>query len=168
MRQLQALQDWYHGLQQRERQLVLAATVVIAATLFYLIIWEPIHKSVAEQTQKYQSQAGILEWMQNAANEVRLLKATSSSNRRKASSNQAVTLLVEQSATLAGIKPYLSKLESTSDKGARVTIDAASFDQLLLWLSTLQTQYGISVTSANLDRDDKPGAVNARMTLKRD
>jgi type II secretory pathway component PulM len=32
----------------------------------------------------------------------------------------------------------------------------------------LQTQYGITVSSANLDRDDKPGAVNVRMTLDRD
>ena len=167
MRQLQNLQNWYHGLQQRERQLVLSAAVVVAATMFYLIIWEPIHKSIAEQTQKYQSQAGIMQWMQNAANEVKILKASGSTNRRTGST-QAVTLLVEKSAALAGIKPYLSRLESTSDKGARVTIDAASFDQLLLWLNTLQTQHGISVTSANLDRDDKPGAVNARMTLKRD
>lgn len=167
MRQLHNFQNWYHGLQQRERQLVLAASVVIAATMFYLIIWEPIHKSIAEQTQKYQSQVGILQWMQNAANEVKILKASGSAN-RKVSSTQAVTLLVEKSAASAGIKPYLSRLESTSNKGARVTIDAASFDQLLLWLNTLQTQYGISVTSANLDRNDKPGAVNARMTLKRD
>lgn len=167
MRQLHNLQNWYHGLQQRERQLVLAASVVIAATIFYLIIWEPIHKSIADQTQKYQSQVGILQWMQNAANEVKILKASGSAN-RKVSSTQAVTLVVEKSAASAGIKPYLSRLESTSNKGARVTIDAASFDQLLLWLNTLQTQYGISVTSANLDRDDKPGAVNARMTLKRD
>jgi general secretion pathway protein M len=167
MRQLHNLQNWYHGLQQRERQLVLAASVVIAATMFYLIIWEPVHKSIAEQTQKYQSQAGILQWMQNAANEVKILKASGGTN-RKVSSTRAVTLLVEKSAASAGVKPYLSRLESTSDKGARVTIDAASFDQLLVWLNTLQTQYGISVTSANLDRDDKPGAVNARMTLKRD
>lgn len=167
MRQLQNLQNWYHGLQQRERQLVLSTAVVVAATMFYLIVWEPIHKSIAEQTQKYQSQVGIMQWMQNAANEVKILKASGGAN-RKTSSTQAVTLLVEKSAALAGMKPYLSRLESTSDKGARVTIDAASFDQLLLWLNTLQTQHGISVTSANLDRDDKPGAVNARMTLKRD
>jgi len=166
MKQLEELQHWYQGLQQRERLLVLAASVVIVVTLFYLIIWEPVHKSLEEQTQKYQSQQGILQWMQNAATEVNALKASGSANKRT-SSNQPVTLLVEKSATTAGLKPYLSKLESTSDKGARVTIEAASFDQLLLWLNTLQTKYGISITSANLDRDDKPGAVNARMTLNR-
>jgi general secretion pathway protein M len=76
--------------------------------------------------------------------------------------------MIEKSAATAGLKPYLSKLESTSDKGARVTFEDVSFDQLLLWLDTLQTRYGISVSSANLDRADKAGAVKARMTLNRD
>ena len=167
MKQVEELVNWYHGLQQRERQLVLAASVVIVVTLFYLVIWEPIHNSIEEQTQQYQSQTGVLQWMQNASKEVKLLKASGGASKRS-SSTQPVTLLVENSAATAGLKPYLSKLESTSDKGARVTIDAASFDQLLLWLNTLQTSYGIAVTSANLDRDDEPGAVNARMTLNRD
>jgi len=167
MKQMDDIQHWYQGLQQRERQLVLAASAVIIITLLYLNIWEPIHKGIEEQTQKYQSQIDILDWMQTAATEVRTLKA-SGATKRRTNSTQPVTLLVEQSTTTAGLKPYLTKLESTSDKGARVTIDAASFDQILIWLNTLQTQYGITVSSANLDRDDKPGAVNARMTLSRD
>jgi general secretion pathway protein M len=166
MKQLEDIQNWYHGLQQRERQLVLAASILVITTLLYLIIWEPIHNGVQDQTQRYQSQLEILDWMQTAATEVRTLKATGASKRRT-NSSQPVTLLVEQSATTAGIKPFIRKLESTSDKGARITIDAASFDQVLLWLSTLQTQYGITVSSANLDRAEKQGAINARMTLSR-
>jgi general secretion pathway protein M len=167
MKQLEDIQHWYQGLQQRERQLVLAASAVIVITLLYLTIWEPIHKGVEAQTQKYQTQIDILDWMQTAATEVRALQASGAANKRT-NSSQPVSLLVEKSAATAGLKPYLRKLESTSDKGARVTIDDASFDQILLWLSTLQTQYGISVSSANIDRADKAGAINARMTLDRD
>ena len=167
MKQLEEIQHWYQGLQQRERQLVLAASTVIIITLLYLIIWEPIHKGIEDQTQKYHTQVDIIDWMQTAATEVRTLK-TSGASKRRTNSSQPVTLLVENSAATAGLKPYFTKLESTSDKGARVTIDAASFDQVLLWLNTLQTQYGISVSSASLERDDKAGAVNARMTLDRD
>jgi general secretion pathway protein M len=167
MKQLEEITNWYRGLQQRERQLVLAASVVIIITLLYLIIWEPIHNGLEQQTQKYQSQIEILEWMQAAASEARALQLSGVSNKRSGSS-QPVTLLVEKSAATAGLKPYMSKLESTSDKGARVTLDAASFDQMLLWLNTLQVQYGVTVSSANLDRDNKPGAVNLRMTLNRD
>lgn len=166
MKQLEELQHWYHGLQQRERQLVLAASAVIIVTLLYLIIWEPIVKGVDDQALKYQTQAEILDWMQAAAAEVSTLKASGAA-KRTTNSSQPVSLLVEKSIATAGLKPYLRKLESTTDKGARITIDAASFDQVLLWLSTLQTQYGITVTSANLDRDDKAGAVNVRMTLNR-
>ena len=166
MKQLHELQHWYQGLQQRERQLVLAATAVIIITLLYLVIWEPVVNGVEEQRQKYQAQADIIEWMQTAAAEVSALKASGAA-RRTTNSSQPVSLLVEKSAATAGLKPYMTKLESTTDKGARVTFDAASFDQLLLWLGTLQTQYGITVSSANLDRDDKPGAISARMTLNR-
>jgi len=167
MKQLDDIKNWYHGLQQRERQLVLAASAVIIITLLYLTIWEPIHQGIEEQTQKYQTQIDILDWMQTAAIEVRTLQASGAA-KRQTNSSQPVTLLVENSAATAGLKPYLSKLESTSEKGARITIDAASFDQLLLWLNTLQSQYGITVSSANLDRNNTPGAVNARMTLNRD
>lgn len=167
MKQLDDIKNWYHGLQQRERQLVLAASTVIIITLLYLTIWEPIHQGIEDQTQKYQTQSDILDWMQTAAVEVRTLQASGAA-KRKTNSSQPVTLLVENSAATAGLKPYLSKLESTSEKGARITIDAASFDQLLLWLNTLQSQYGITVSSANLDRNNTPGAVNARMTLNRD
>ena len=166
MKQLEEIRNWYHGLQQRERQLVLAASVVVITTLLYLVIWEPVHKGLNEQTQKYKAQVDIFEWMQTAATEVSTLKATGAAKRRT-SSTQPVTLVVEQSAATAGLKPYVRKLESTSDKGARITIDEASFDQILLWLNTLQVQHGISVSSANIDRVDKPGAVNARMTLSR-
>ncbi len=166
MKQLEEIRNWYHGLQQRERQLVLAASIVVITTLLYLVIWEPIHKGLSEQTQKHQSQVDILEWMQTAATEVRALKATGAAKRRT-SSTQPVTLVVEQSAATSGLKPYVRKLESTSDKGARITIDEASFDQILLWLNTLQVQHGISVSSANIDRVEKPGAVNVRLTLSR-
>jgi general secretion pathway protein M len=167
MKQLEDIQNWYQGLQQRERQMVLAASAVIVITLLYLSIWEPISTGIEDQTQKYQTQLDILDWMQTAAAEVRALQA-SGATKRQSNSSQPVTLLVENSATTAGLKPYLRKLESTSDKGARVTMDDASFDQILLWLNTLQTQYGISVSSANLDRADKAGAINARMTLNRE
>lgn len=167
MKQLDDIKNWYQGLQQRERQLVLAASAVIIITLLYLTIWEPIHQGIEKQTQKYQTQIDILDWMQTAAIEVRTLQASGAA-KRQTNSSQPVTLLVENSAATAGLKPYLSKLESTSEKGARITIDAASFDQLLLWLNTLQSQYGITVSSANLDRNNTPGAVNARMTLNRD
>ena len=166
MKQLDDIQQWFLSLHARERHLVLAASAVVFLTLFYLAVWEPLHKSLAAETSRQQTQLEILDWMQNASAEVKALQAAGNTARQPAS-NQPVSLLVEKSAATSGLKQYITKLESTSNKGARVIIDAASFDQMVLWLNNLQTQYGISVTSANLDRHTKPGTINARLTLNR-
>lgn len=167
MKQLDDLQQWFQGLQARERHLVLTAAVVIIVTLCYLVLWEPLHKSKSDQISRLQSQLEIISWMQTASAEIKALRA-SGTTAKQANNSQPVSLLVEKSAAASGLKQYLSKLESTSNKGARVKIDAASFDQLVLWLNNLQTQYGISVTTANIDRHSTPGTVNARLTLNRD
>jgi general secretion pathway protein M len=166
MNRFDALRLWYAGLQQRERQMVVAAVVLVVLTLFYLIIWEPVHNGLDEQRLQYDNQRATHSWMAQAAEEARQLKATGSRNVIR-NSNQPVSLLVERSATTAGLKNSISKIETSGDKGARVMLDAASFDQMLLWLNTLRQQYGITVSSASIDRNETGGTVNARLTLDR-
>jgi general secretion pathway protein M len=166
MNRFDGLRLWYAGLQQRERQMVAAATVLVVLTLFYLMVWEPVHNGLDEQRLQYDNQRATHLWMVQAAEEARQLKTTGSRNVIR-NSNQPVSLLVERSATTAGLKNSISKIETSGDKGARVMIDAASFDQMLLWLNTLRQQYGITVSSATIDRNETAGAVNARLTLDR-
>lgn len=166
MNQFDGLRLWYTGLQQRERQMVAAATVLVVLTLFYLMIWEPVHNGLDEQRLQYENQRSSYGWMLQAAEETRQLKSAGSRNVVR-NSNQPVSLLVERSATTAGLKNSIRKIETSGDKGARVTLDAVSFDQMLLWLNTLRQQYGITVSSATIDRNEAAGAVNARLTLDR-
>ena len=72
--QLDAAISWYHSLSQRDRALVIGASVIVIITLFYLIVWEPIHQGLEQQKQQYQSQKNIVRWMQEASAEVKLLK----------------------------------------------------------------------------------------------
>lgn len=166
MKQLDAFNQWYSGLQTQERNMVLITSIVVAITLFYIAVWEPLHTGAREAEQQYQVNMKNLQWMQQAATEVRTLKATG--NRvRKAAANQPVTLMVEQSANTSAIKPNLSKLESSGKDSARVVLDGASFDQMLVWLNTLEQNYGLPVASANIERADKPGTINARLSFNR-
>jgi len=166
MNRFDGLRLWYAGLQQRERQMVVAAAALVVLTLFYLMIWEPVHNALDEQRLQYENQRSTFIWMTQAAEEARLLKATGARNVIR-NNNQPVSLLVERSATTAGMKSSISKIETSGDKGARVMLEAASFDQMLLWLNTLRQQYGIAVSSASIDRNETAGAVNARLTLDR-
>jgi general secretion pathway protein M len=163
--QLEALITWHQSLPQRDRILVNTMSVVIAITLLYLIIWEPIDQGLEQQQQQYKSQQSIVNWMSQAAAEVKALKRSGA--KTVTSSNQPVSLIIEQSAKISGLKNNLGKLESSGNEGARVKLDTASFNQMLIWLNTLEKQHGIIVTSANIERAEKPGTVNARFSFSR-
>ena len=81
--------------------------------------------------------------------------------------NKPATLIIEQTINTAGLKPSASKIESSGKNGARVVLNEASFNQILIWLNTLATYNGIQVVSANIERAKTPGRANARLTLER-
>lgn len=166
MEKLQQLKQWFYSLALKEQRMVLATAAVIILTLFYLVVWEPIHLALDTERQKQQSQKEILLWMQDAAAEVKALQATGGRNTIR-DKNKPTTLVVEQTIDTAGLKTSLSKLESSGKNGARVTLNEASFNQVLVWLNTLATYNGIHVVSANLERTSQPGKTNARLTFER-
>ena len=163
--QIEALSLRYHSLPYRDKILVIFTSIIMAITLFYLLVWEPIHQGLEQQQQQYQSQQEIITWMREAAAEVKTLQR--SGVKAVSGSNQPVSLIIEQSANNSGLKSNLGKLESSGQDGARVNIDAASFNQMLIWLNTLEKQHGVIVTSANIERAEQPGTVNARLSFSK-
>jgi len=164
--QLQQLKQWFYSLPTKEQWLVSGTGILILITLFYLIIWEPVHLNLETEKQKQQTQKEILIWMQRAAMEAEALQASGikSTIRDK---DKPVTLVIEQTILNAGLKPSVNKIESSGSDGARVTLNEASFNQILVWLNTIATYNGIQVTSANIERASSPGRANARLTLDR-
>lgn len=166
IRQLQQIKLWFNSLPTKEQWMVSATGLLIIVTLFYLIVWEPIHVGLEAEQQKQQSQKEIMLWMQQAALEVTVLR--SSGNRGTVrDKNKPATLVIEQTINNAGLKPSVNKIESSGKNGARVVLNDAPFNQILVWLNTLATHNGIQVVSANIERANKPGRANARLTLER-
>ncbi len=166
IQQLQQIKQWFNSLPSKEQWMVSATGLLIIITLFYLIVWEPIHVGLEAEQQKQQSQKEILLWMQHAAVEVSALR--SSGNRTTVrDKDKPATLVIEQAINNAGLKPSVSKIESSGKNGARVVLNDAPFNQILVWLNTLATHNGIQVVSANIERASKPGRANARLTLER-
>ena len=163
--QFEAARLWYNSLPHRDRMLVIATSVIVLIMLFYLIIWEPVHEGLNQQQQQYQSQKNIVLWMQEAAAEVQSLKRSGA--KTVTSSNQPVSLIIEQSAKISGLKDNIGKLESSGKDGARTKLNGASFNQILIWLNTLEKRHGVTVSSASIERGDKIGTVNARLSFNR-
>jgi len=166
MEQLQQLKQWYKSLAQKEQWMVSGTGLLILVTLFYLVIWEPIHIALETERQKQQTQQEILIWMQQAAAEVKTLRASGSGNSIR-DTDKPITLVIEQAIKNAGLKSSVNKIESSGNDGARVTLNEASFNQVLVWLNTLSTHNGIQVVSANIERGSEPGRANARLSFER-
>lgn len=162
--QLELFNNWYSSLTLRDRNLFVVTITLLTITLFYLLIWEPAHQGRDQQQQKLKSQQDTYAWMQSAADEVKSFKGAGT---RKAPSNQPITLVLENSAKISGLKQHINKIESSGKNGARVKIDSASFDQLLVWLNTLEQQHGVTITTASIDRNDTAGTVSARLSFEK-
>ena len=166
MDKLEQLKQWYRALPVKEQWMLSGTSVLILITLFYLLVWEPLHLGLEQEQQKQQSQKEIMIWMQQAATEVQSLRRAGGGKTIR-DKNKPTTLVIEQAINNAGLKPSVKKIESSGSNGARVTLSEASFNQIVVWLNTLSTHNGIQVVSANMERSDKPGRVDARLTFDR-
>ncbi|MDN5862836.1 MAG: type II secretion system protein M, partial [Salinisphaera sp.] len=75
--------------------------------------------------------------------------------------------VVDQTSRDAGLSAALQRIQPQGQDKATVTLDDAGFDKLLRWLRTLEQSYGIVVQALSVTREDKPGTVQARLTLQR-
>jgi general secretion pathway protein M len=164
--QLLLLRKWYAALPVKEQWMVLFTGILVVITLFYILLWEPIFEGLDNQKQLLLTQNKTLFEMQQYAAEAASMKTTGNVVKIR-DADKPVNLVVDQSLQNAGLKPMVKKLESSDNDGARVTLNDASFNQLLVWLNTLATYNNIHVVSANIERTEKQGYANARLTLQR-
>jgi general secretion pathway protein M len=166
MKQLQEIRHWFYSLTQKEQWIIFGTVLFVIITMFFLIVWEPLHLGLNDEKQKQATQNKSLTWMQQASTEVRSLRSSGSSTNVR-DKNKPTTLVIEQSINNAGLKPSVNKIESSGNNGARATLTDAPFNQILVWMSTLAKHNGIHVISANIERASAAGKANARLTFER-
>ncbi len=166
MKQLLEIRHWFYSLTKKEQWIVASTAALIVITVFFLVVWEPLHIGLKAEKLKQTTQNKNLIWMQQAAMEVKNLRSSGGRTNLR-DKNKPTTLVIEQAINNAGLKSSVSKIESSGSNGARVTLNDASFNQVLVWLNTLATSNGIHVISANIERGSAAGKANARLTFER-
>lgn len=158
---LQQAQDWLRSLAPRERWLVLVCGVFVLITLAYLLVWEPLQLAHQRRVEGLQSSRALAQRLEVIGSQV--------GRGGGARINRNVSLLsaVDQ-ATRSGLLPKPpSRLQPEGDAEVRIWLDDIPFDALLRWVSDLETRQGIRVDTAEIERAATPGAVSARLSLKR-
>ncbi|MEQ1440556.1 type II secretion system protein M [Fontimonas sp. SYSU GA230001] len=146
----------------RERIMLLAAALVVACTLLYLLVWEPL------VTADLQRKAALERARLTAARiEEIAVRVQSMSAGRRTDRNTSLLAAVDQTSRSPTLGKAPSRLQPEGDREVKIWIDDVPFDNLLRWLQELDTRYGITPASAEIERAAAAGVVNVRLTLVR-
>lgn len=160
------MRSWFESLEERERLFVLAAAALLAIAVFYLAVWLPLdrgHKSL---------EASVANWRESLA-ELRLLKgslgATGERSETPADMNQSLVVIVDNTLRERGLYSALQRSQPTATNGIRVEFENVAFDELVLWLGDLSSDYGLQVQSSSFSAasQQNDGRVNSTLTLER-
>ncbi len=160
------MEQWWNGLQARERRTLIIGGIALALILLVYAIWLPANQRAQALEQRVAEQRVLLAWMQQAANEAGALRGSAPEPVSRAQGNQALFALADQSARQAGLTNAIRRVEPSGDNRVRVNLEQASFDDMMRWLATLKTRHGIAANTVSIRAGNEPGRVSAQLLLE--
>src|SRR5215831_13464903 len=150
--------DAIAALSPRERRLLLAGAIAVAAILIFGMLI-PLDRSVAHAQQRLTKKRADLSWMQAVGPRIAMLPPAAAAN------GESLLVIVDRSARESGLASALSGSEPGGQGNLSVRLEKAPFDALVGWLTRLAQQNGVTVDSAIIEKTGSPGLVNANIVL---
>lgn len=162
---LTTLQDWFRGLAARERVMVVACAVVVAVTVLFLGIWEPLLKAHRKYEADLVSARALGQRLEVIAAQAQ--SAHAAGGAAPVATGLSLLSAVDQAGKSGTLTKPLTRIQPEGDNEVKVWIDGVSFDALLRWIGELELRYGIDAQSVDIEKDATPGQVNVRLSLVR-
>ena len=161
------MKAWFANLEPREQVFVSAAAVVIMFAVVWFGIWTPLDRNHADVELRVESWKRSLAELRPMRGQIQM---ANSGRPAVQGQNQSLVVIIDNSLRQRSLTPYLQRSQPTpSGTGIRVELEAAPFDDLMLWLGDLHRQYGLELESGSFSTSssDTPGRVNSSVTLQR-
>lgn len=155
------LKGRWQGLQAREQNLLRFGAIILGVLLLYLLVIDPVHsgRDAAEQRLRAAQEAFAV-----AQRQAFDLKAAAS-NPGTPTAGSLLTE-VESSAQQQGLRSALKRLQPSGDNQIQVSLEGASYSQLMQWLSELHQQ-GVRAQRVDIQRDRNSDLLGAQLLLTR-
>lgn len=153
------------ALQMRERWLVTVGAAALLVTLLYLLMWEPMMQSRQQRMAGLEAARAVAIKLEQAAVQVH----QSQGNAPPAAAGRGMSLMaaVDQASKQGSLGKSPSRIQPEGDTEVRVWFEDVAFDGLVRWLAKLQTGYGVSVQTFDIEPQATPGRVDVRLSLVR-
>lgn len=154
--------EWFAQLAPLERWMVSGCALVVAVTLLYAGIWQPLAKAQQRRSEALASARVLASRIEELATLAQGARAGGAVNL-----NVSILMAVDQTARAGTLEKPPSRIQPEGEKEVKVWIEEVSFDGLLRWLNELETRYGIRADTAEIEKQAAPGVVSARLSLVR-
>ncbi len=158
------MKAWFMGFEANERRMMIGGGGLLLVMLLYVGIWEPITNKMDTLRVSTAEQQSLLTWMRGAAQQVKQLRGHAGQSTKLTSSDSLLSL-VDSTAKSGRLGAALKRVQPDGDAKVRVWLEAANFDDLVRWLTTLETRHGIHVESSVFQALDNPGRVDGRLVF---
>ena len=162
MEKLQALKARFEELEQREQYLLIVAAIVIGIFIFVSLIYRPLSSSLDSARNAYYSQNELREWMQVQVTQLKQSSSSSGSTSKRG--NRSASVVINQAASQTSIQ--ISRSQPRSNNQYQIWLEDVPFNQLMVWLNSLQSDYGIHVHAINISRAEDNGKVRVNLTFQ--
>jgi general secretion pathway protein M len=158
---------WLDSLETREQYFVSIGVAVAGLGLAYGLILAPLdrsHTTLRTDVDIWQESLEELRPLRNTTN-----AAGPNLGPTSAAVKQSPIIVVDQTLRSRGLHTYRKRSQPTTSNGIRVEFENVAFDDLVLWLGDLSSQYDMNVQAGSFSPGNRsnPGRINATVTLER-
>lgn len=148
------VQNWLAERSPRERYLLLGAAVLAMIWLSFTVVWQPLvahEAALTDRIMRYERSLAVLNVSPQASTAV-------------TSDPRPVPVILAGTAAEFGLT--IRRLEPEGS-GARLVLEEASFNDVILWLERMEQDHGLRLTDLEMTRRPAPGVVTATLALQK-
>jgi general secretion pathway protein M len=156
------VKSYLSNLNERERWMVISATLCVFVYVYYFFLYSPIVSRVEERQSQLLEKTQTLQWM----NKVKDQK-NSGTVKKNIDNGQLLTLLSTQLKNHGTIK-FPFQLQQTSSGEIQLNFEQISFNLFVEWLAQLNNKYKINIKQFDINKTPIPGIVQLMIILSAD
>lgn len=153
----------YRALTPREQWALILCTIVVVVFLVNVAIVKPIGHMQADRQSRLETAQAIARKLDMA--EVALRNG--GGPHPVASGGGSLLSVIDQAQSDPHLGKKADRIQPNGDKEVRIWLSDVSFDGLVQWLGELKARRGIVPDTLDIERKDKPGSVDANLSLVR-
>ena len=151
--------QWYAAKSPTDRLVIKILSGLIAAAVIYVAVWKPLSDYNQEQQARHVTEVALSEWI------ILNQESLRQSAKRPIGGNSAPALIPSITNAANQNRLKLKRLQPEPDGGVSISLQDQQFDQVLKWLTLLESKQGLNVERLSIDRGDKSSKVSGQVKL---